>query len=575
LDNINEVGTYEVDGNIAIITLNSPPVNALAAPVRGAIVGGLQRAHEDPAVAAIVLICAGRTFIAGADISEFGKPPRSPSFEDMIVALENGPKPVIAAIHGTALGGGLETALLCHYRVAVPSAKLGLPEVNLGLLPGGGGTQRLPRIVGVEAALDLIVTGRSISAEEARDAGILDAVTEEGELRAGALSFARALVAENRPLLRIRDRDDMLAPARGQPEIFETYRRKNPDLFRGVKAPGYIIEAVKGALDLPFDEGIAKERALINELLAGRQFAALRYIFFAEREAAKVIGLPKDLSAPPINSVAILGAGAAVEAVEKIFKKSGLPVRHGLDGAADADLLIVASAEATDFAALAAIAKPQALFATHAVADLDRLASATGKAGQVIGLKFSKRLMEVCRRAGTSAETVSTAMQLGRKTGKVAVLCTGDFISDRMALVQSNVAELLKSEGVTAGEISFARYDYGFPGDEDQPNPGIAEARKQSILEALLFPLINTGAALLAEGAAQRASDIDTAMVTGFGWPSYTGGPMFWAATIGLPEVVAGLARLQSRFGDAFKPSPYLERLSNNGKNFQTEAANG
>jgi enoyl-CoA hydratase/carnithine racemase len=555
LDSINEAGRYEVLGDIAIVSLDSPPVNALSAPLRGAIVGGLQRAHADPAVAAIVLICAGRTFIAGADISELGKPPRPPSFEDMIAALENGPKPVIAAIHGSALGGGLETALLCHYRVAVPSAKLGLPEVHLGLLPGGGGTQRLPRIAGVEAALDLIVTGRSIDAIEAHKAGILDAVTEEGELRAGALAFARDLVAANRPLVRIRDRDDMLAPARGRPEIFETYRQNHPKLFRGVKAPGYIIEAIKCALALPFDEGIAKERALINELLAGRESAALRYMFFAEREAAKIIGLPKGVSPLPINTVAIPGASPASAALEPIFNTAGLAV---IEDTAVADLIVIAPSEATDFAT-----------------DFDTIASATGKAGRVIALKISKRLLEIRRGAETSSETVAAAMQLGRKTGKIAVLCTGDFISDRMASVQSVLTEQLKSDGVSAEDIGAARYDYGFSGNADQPNPSMSEARKQYIQEALLYPLINTGAGLLAEGVVQRPSDIDTAMVMGFGWPAYTGGPMFWAATVGLPEVVAGLARLQRRFGDAFKANPLLEKLANAGKHFQSEAANG
>jgi 3-hydroxyacyl-CoA dehydrogenase len=220
LNRVNEAGTYEIEDGIAVITVDSPPVNALSVAVRAAIVDGLRRAHSDRAVGAVVLICAGRTFIAGADLSELGKPPRPPSFEDMIEALENGPKPVVAAIHGTGLGGGFETALLCHYRVAVPSAKLGLPEVLLGLMPGGGGTQRLPRIVGVEAALDLIVTGRQVGAAEAQKLGILDAVLEEDQLRAGALAFARNVVAANRQLRRVRDREEMLETARGRPEIF-------------------------------------------------------------------------------------------------------------------------------------------------------------------------------------------------------------------------------------------------------------------------------------------------------------------------------------------------------------------
>jgi 3-hydroxyacyl-CoA dehydrogenase len=404
-------------------------------------------------------------------------------------------------------------------------------------------------------------------------------VTEEGQLRAGALAFARDVVAANRPLQRIRDREDRLAAARGRPEIFETYREKNQNLFRGLKAPGYILEAVKNALDLPFDEGIAQERALINELLAGRESAALRYMFFAEREAAKVIGLPKDIAPPPIGSVASLGAGPAAMALAPALKRAGLAVaeldpRHGLDAAA-ADLILIAAPEAADLAGLAAMAKPQAIFAAQDLADFDKIAHASGKAGQVIGLKISKRLLELCRGADTSAETIAAAMQLGRKTGKIALLCKGDFVSDRMTSMQSTVTELLKSEGISAEDISLVRYEYGFAGSPPPLNPGLTEARKQYILEALLFPLINTGAALLAEGVVQRASDIDTAMVTGFGWPPYTGGPMFWAATVGLAQVVAGLARLQPRFGDAFKADPLLEKLADSGKTFQSEAANG
>ncbi len=574
MEKINAAGTYDVEAGIAVITLDSPPVNALSVAVRAAIVDGLRRAHADSAVQAVVLICAGRTFIAGADLSELGKQARPPSFEEMIEVLESGPKPVIAAIHGNALGGGLETALLCHYRVAVPSAKLGLPEVLLGLLPGGGGTQRLPRIIGVEAALDLIVTGRSIGAAEARKLGILDAVTQEGELRAGALAFARDAVAANRPLRRIRDREDRLEDARRRPEIFADYREKNQALFRGVKAPGYILEAVRNALDLPFDEGIAKERALINALLAGRESAALRYMFFAEREAGKIIGLPNAVPPPAIDSVAILDADEAAGGLQQIFAKVGLAVT-GAEGAGAADLMVIATLEADDIARLAALAKPQAVFAVNAAADLDLFGRATGKAGQVIGLRVAGRLLELCRGADTAAETIAAAMQLGRKTGKVAMLCKGDFVSGRMTAMRATVIEQLASDGVSAEEIGSVLCEYGFPGSPAPAEFGLPESRAQYIREALLFPLINTGAALLADGVVQRASDIDAAMVAGFGWPAYTGGPMFWAATVGLPQVVAGLARLRPRFGDAFKAHALLESLANTGRNFQSEDRNG
>jgi 3-hydroxyacyl-CoA dehydrogenase len=437
--------------------------------------------------------------------------------------------------------------------VADPASKLGLPEVHLGLLPGGGGTQRLPRIVGVEAALDLIVTGRHIGAAEAHRLGIIDAVTPAGELRAGAISFARQVVAENRKLTRIRDRDDMIVPARGDRGVFERYRVQNPKLFRGVTAPGHILEAVRGAVDLPFDEGIARERALITELLAGRQSAALRYIFFAEREAAKVRNLAK-----------------------RLFTKSGLTVFHlepgqSLDATAAPDLIMSLATGSAGFDGLAAGARPHTIFAATTAAALPEISRVMAKTAQVIGLKFSGRLMEVCRTSQTSAETVAAAMQLGRKTGKIAILSTADFISERMAAVRSRAMEMLTRGGVTAAEIGAARYDYGFSDAGDVPDPTIAAARKDYICEALLFPLINEGAAMLADGTAQRASDIDTAMVSAFAWPPYTGGPMFWAATIGLPRV---LAALQDRFGHNFQPNALLARLADAGKDFQSEAAN-
>ncbi len=572
---VSATGQYDVEGEIAVITLNSPPVNALSASVRGAIVDGLRRAQGDPAVAAVVLVCAGKTFIAGADIAELGKPPRPPSFEDMAEALENGSKPVIAAIHGTALGGGLETALLCHYRVADPSAKLGLPEVHLGLLPGGGGTQRLPRIVGVEAALELIVTGRQIGAGEAHRLGVIDAVTTAGELWAGAISFARQIVAENRKLTRIRDRDDMLAPTRGNPGIFEKFREKNQKLFRGVIAPGHILEAVQCAVNLPFDEGIARERALITALITGRQSAALRYMFFAEREAAKVKNAPEDISSPAIASVAILGTGPAAEAAARLFAKTGLADAHPdecPDMAAAPDLILLVASGAEGFDKLAAKAGPHTIFAAITVAALHQLACVTGKPSHIVGLKFSGRLLEVCRTNETAATTIAAAMQLGRKTGKIAVLCSENFITDRLAAVQSSTVERLASEGVTAAEIGAARYDYGFSEDADRPDPTITEDRKQNICEALLFPLINEGAAMLADGTAQRASDIDTVAVSTLTWPGYTGGPMFWAETLGLPHVVA---TLRARFGEIFTPHALLVRLAETGKDFRSEAASG
>ncbi|HEY8540676.1 MAG TPA: enoyl-CoA hydratase/isomerase family protein, partial [Steroidobacteraceae bacterium] len=238
---INAVTNLAVEGDIGILSINNPPVNALSQPVREGIVKGMKEAIDNAAIKAIVLICEGRTFIAGADITEFGKPPQPPSLPEAEDAIENSPKPVIAAIHGTALGGGLEVALCCHYRVAVPSAKVGLPEVNLGLLPGAGGTQRLPRIVGVEQALEMITSGKHVPAPEAQKAGLIDELVPEGELRTAAIAFAKKVLAENRPLRKVRDSNEKVEAARGKPEIFENFRKANAKKFRGFLAPEYCI----------------------------------------------------------------------------------------------------------------------------------------------------------------------------------------------------------------------------------------------------------------------------------------------------------------------------------------------
>ncbi|HEY4344097.1 MAG TPA: enoyl-CoA hydratase/isomerase family protein, partial [Parvibaculum sp.] len=256
---INEVGDLTIEGDVAVLTLNSPPVNALSGPVRTAIDGGIRQALANDAAKAIVLICEGKTFIAGADITEFGKAPTGPSLFDALAMIENSPKPVIAAIHGTALGGGLEVALTCNYRVAVPSAKCGLPEVNLGLLPGAGGTQRLPRIVGAEKALEMVTSGQHVPAKAAKDMGLIDELTEEGKLREGAIAFARKVVAEKRPLKKVRDLSEKMEAARGKPEIFANFRKANARKFRGFLAPEYNIQCIEAAVNLPFDEGIKVE----------------------------------------------------------------------------------------------------------------------------------------------------------------------------------------------------------------------------------------------------------------------------------------------------------------------------
>ena len=326
MDTINEVTKLE-RGEIAVLTLNSPPVNALSATVRNGLAAGFKAAAEDAAIKAIVLICEGRTFIAGADITEFGKPAKeSASLFDVQSAMEDSPKPVIAAIHGTALGGGLEVALCAHYRVAVPSAKVGLPEVNLGLLPGAGGTQRLPRIVGPEKALEMVTSGQHVPAKAALAMGLVDELAPEGDLRNAAIAFAAKVLAEKRPLRKVRDQNEKVEAARGKPEIFADFRKANGRKFRGFLAPEYNIQCIEAAVNLSFDEGIKVERKLFLELVTGVQSAAQRYVFFAERQVWKLPDVPEDTPVLPVAKVGVIGAGTMGGGISMNFLNAGLPV---------------------------------------------------------------------------------------------------------------------------------------------------------------------------------------------------------------------------------------------------------
>ena len=323
---INAVTDLTAQGDVAVLTVNSPPVNALSQQVRDGIVKGMQQAIGDAAVKAVVLICDGRTFIAGADITEFGKPPQAPSLHDVCDTIENSPKPVVAAIHGTALGGGLETALCCHYRVAVPSAKCGLPEVHLGLLPGAGGTQRLPRIVGPEQALQMVTSGAHVDAKTSHAAGLLDEIVPEGELRAGAIAYAKKVIAEKRPLRKVREMNEKVEAARGKPELFAEFRKANARKFRGFLAPEYNIRCIEAAVNLPFDQGIATERKLFMELMTGTQSAAQRYVFFAERQVWKIPDVPDDTATIPVKKVGVIGAGTMGGGISMNFANVGIPV---------------------------------------------------------------------------------------------------------------------------------------------------------------------------------------------------------------------------------------------------------
>src|SRR6266436_3262619 len=312
-------------GPVAVLTVNNPPVNALSRHVRQGLHAGLEQAVADTGVQAVVITCAGRTFIAGADITEFGKPPTEPSLHEVLDLIEGSPKPIVAAIHGTALGGGLEVTLACHYRVGVKDARFGLPEVKLGLLPGAGGTQRLPRVVGVEKALSMMVSGDPIRADEALKAGLIDEIVE-GDLTAAGVAFAEKVLAEKRPLKKIRDLDDKLAAVRGTPEVFANFRKSVARQTRGFRAPENIVKAVEAAVSLPFETGLKRERELFVELLNSPESKAQRYFFFAEREAAKIPDVPADTPAKDVRKAAVIGAGTMGGGIAMNFANAGIPV---------------------------------------------------------------------------------------------------------------------------------------------------------------------------------------------------------------------------------------------------------
>jgi 3-hydroxyacyl-CoA dehydrogenase len=517
---INSVADLSVEGKVAVLTLNSPPVNALSAVVRDAIHEGVGLAVNNPAVEAIVLICAGKTFIAGADITEFGKPPAGTPLHDVQATIENSPKPVIAAIHGTALGGGLEVALVCHYRVAVPSAKCGLPEVNLGLLPGAGGTQRLPRIVGPEKALEMVTSGVHVRAKDALDMGLVDELVAEGELRDGALAFARKVLAEKRPLKKVREMNGKVEAARGKPEIFADFRKANARKFRGFQAPESNIRCIEAAVNLPFDEGMRTERALFLELMNGVQSAAQRYYFFVSRQVWNIPDVPADTPTIAVNKVGIIGAGTMGGGIAMNFLNAGMPVTMvetkqealdrgiatirknyentakkgrlttadvekrmallkgslALEDLADVDLVIEAIFENMDvkkevFGKLDNIVRPGAILASNTSAlDLNEIASATKRPEAVIGLHFFSpanvmKLLEVVRGAKTSKPVIATAMQLAKKIGKIAALvgvCPG-FVGNRILAQRQREAGKLILEGPMPWDVDRILYDFGFP----------------------------------------------------------------------------------------------------------------
>ncbi len=502
-------------GRIGILTVNNPPVNALAAAVRDGIKAGVEAFGSDRNIDAIVLIGGGRTFIAGADIREFGKPRTGANLNDVIATMENSPKIIVAALHGTPLGGGLETALGAHYRVSLPTTRMGLPEVHLGILPGAGGTQRLPRLTGAKYALDAILSGRHIPAPEAKSKGIIDAIVE-GDLLAGAVAHAQMLVAQKAPRRRVRD----LTATLESPDLFKETEKAIARRARGFKAPWNIIKCVQAACELPFDEGMKREGELFQELLVSQESAAQRYYFFAEREAAKVLDVPADTPQREVKTGGIIGAGTMGGGIAMNFANAGVPVtvlessqealdrglktirtnyentakrggmkaedverRMGLikptldyNDLKDADLIIEAVFETMEvkegvFTKLDAVAKPGTILATNTSGlDVNQIASYTKRPGDVIGMHFFSpanvmKLLENVRGKATQKDVIATVMSFSKKIAKIPVLvgvCEG-FVGNRMLRMRGIQSAYMMEEGALPQQIDKVIYDFGFP----------------------------------------------------------------------------------------------------------------
>jgi 3-hydroxyacyl-CoA dehydrogenase len=502
--------------DILVVTSNNPPVNALGAAVRQGLVAAIEQAEGDDSVKAVVIRCEGQTFFAGADITEFGKPPVMPWLPEVVDRIENCSKPVVAAIHGTALGGGLEIALGCHYRVALPSAKLGVPEVKLGLLPGAGGTQRLPRVAGVPKALEMVTGGGMIGAKEAHNIGLVDRICE-GDLQQHAVAFAEE-VKDIRPLPKSSERQDKVSGV--DPSVFADFRKANARKFRGFDAPEANIKAVEAAVAKPYSEGVIDERKLFMELMSGPQARAQQYFFFAERKASKIDGIPDDTRPRDIKRVGVIGAGTMGGGISMNFLSAGIPVtivemaQDALDrgtgvmrknyeataakgrmtgeqveaamGAlnptldfnalADCDLIIEAVFEQMEvkkdiFGRLDKIAKPGAILASNtSYLNVDEIAACTSRPQDVVGLHFFSpanimKLLEVVRGAKTAPDVLVTAMALAKRIKKVAVVagvCHG-FIGNRMLMPRQVEAMKLLLEGATPQQIDKVHVEFGMP----------------------------------------------------------------------------------------------------------------
>src|ERR671930_547670 len=467
---MSEVAPYAVRDGVAVITLNNPPVNGLGNALRAGILQGLQRAEADSNVKAAVLIGAGKAFSGGADIREFGKPRAKPDLPDVNDYQDAMKKPLVAAITGFALGGGLELALACHYRIATPKAQLGLPEVKLGILPGSGGTQRLPRIVPVAKAVQMMTTGNPISSEEALQLGLVDEIVQNGDLLQAAVVYANKLVAEKKPLRRIRD-----MRAKGDVD-FKKIRDEVAKASRGYPAPLEIVACVEAAVTQPFDEGRKFERERFAHLVQTSESAALRHAFFAERQTTKIPDVPEDTPTRTVKKAAVIGAGTMGGGIAMSFANVGIPVSitDTTREVLDADIVVEAVFECMDvkqelFRKLDGIAKPGAILATNtSTLDVNQIATATQRPQEVVGTHFFSpanvmRLLEVVRGEKTAKDVLATTMKLGKTLKKVPVVsgvCDG-FIGNRMLEKYVQQSLFLLDEGATPQQIDGALQKWG------------------------------------------------------------------------------------------------------------------
>jgi 3-hydroxyacyl-CoA dehydrogenase len=701
---------YQVTDRVAVVTIDNPPVNALSPAVWDGIDQAVQRAVADPEADAIVLIGAGTTFIAGADIKVFDTLKtkddsfaRSAGTHALLRRMEDATKPLVAAIHGNALGGGLEVAQACHFRVATTDARVGQPEVLLGIIPGAGGTQRLPRLAGAKMALEMCTDGKPVPAPKALAAGIIDEIVE-GDLLAAATVFARRKAAA-REIRKTRDVPN--ADAAASQQAFATVRASLTKSARGLRAPLAAVDAIAAGLTHGFDTGSERERELFAQCVVSTESKALRHLFFAEREVAKVPDIPKDTATRDVRRAAVVGAGTMGGGVAMTYANAGIPVLlkdvdqaaldRGLatirrnydvtmskgkmtpeqvektmalitpttayDGFDQVDIVTEAVFENMDlkkatFAELGTVTRPDCILASNSsTLDIDQFAQASGRPAQVLGHHYFSpanvmKLLEIVRGRATSKEVIASSLKLAKKLGKVGVVvgnCFG-FVANRMLAYYMREAYLLLEEGASVEQIDRVLTDFGLPvgpfGMQDiagidvgarirqhlasigksraegpqsavpdrlyemgrygqktgagwykydapgsrnrTPDPIVEqiaaeEATKRGvtrrkvdddeIVARITTALANEGARVLQDGFATRAGDIDIIYAYGFGFPRHTGGPMFYAETIGLDKVLARVKEYRARFGDYWEPAPLLERLVAEGRGFYTEPA--